>query len=271
VLYLNKSKETEGWCLTQQKIHQVQNPENSHRPPVQTLLCSVRCPMELFRSALYKTLDIYLSCCFTCKFEPMTRALFDQVQRDLRVVFEGPVWDATLIPTKFVGNLKWPASWHSKQKSRRSMWLQGSNCRELIVNRIFSEVVTELWGPILHFLEMRKVFEHWGEACPALMCSGLMKSEAHVKPFTLVLQPTIIHSSSFLYHWKFSYKQKDWKFFFCSILCSNPIWCNFVTLFSLVKKERNVQLQLKLRKRENILMQTHYKVKVFWNWEVTIS
>jgi len=62
--------------------------------------------MELFRSALYKTLYIYLSCCFTCKFEPMTRALFDQDQRDLRVVFEGPVWDAILIPTKFVGNLK---------------------------------------------------------------------------------------------------------------------------------------------------------------------
>jgi hypothetical protein len=73
---------------------------------------------------------------FTCKFEPMTRAIFDQVQRDLRVVFEGPVWDATLIPAKFLGALKWPASWHPKPKSCRSMWLQGSNCREPIVNRI---------------------------------------------------------------------------------------------------------------------------------------
>jgi hypothetical protein len=52
MLYLNKSKETKGWCLTQHKIHQVQNPENSHRPPLQTLRCSVRCTMELFRSAL---------------------------------------------------------------------------------------------------------------------------------------------------------------------------------------------------------------------------
>jgi hypothetical protein len=42
----------------------------------------------------------------TCKFETMTRALFDQVQRDLRVVFEGPVWDATMTPAKFVGGLK---------------------------------------------------------------------------------------------------------------------------------------------------------------------
>jgi hypothetical protein len=65
------------------------------------------------------------------------------------------------------------------------------NCREPIVNRIFSEVVTELCGPILPFLEMRKVLEHWGEACPALRYSGLMKSEAHAKPITLVLQPTI--------------------------------------------------------------------------------
>jgi hypothetical protein len=40
MLYLNKSKETEGWCLTQQKIHQVQNPENSHRPPYR--LCCVQ-------------------------------------------------------------------------------------------------------------------------------------------------------------------------------------------------------------------------------------
>jgi len=131
---------------------------------------------------------------FTCKFEPMTRAIFDQVQRDLRAVFEGPVWDATLIPAMFLGALKWPASWHFKPESIRSMWLQGSICREHIVNRIFSDVVRELWGPILPFLEMRKVLEHWGEACPALMYSGLMKSEARVKPITLVLQPIILHS-----------------------------------------------------------------------------
>jgi hypothetical protein len=136
-------------------------------------------------------------CCLTCKFEPMTHALFDQVQRDVKVVFEGPVWDATLILAKFVGGLKWPASWHFKPKNHRSMWLQGSNCREPIVNRIFSEVLRELWGPILPFLEMRKLLERWGEACPALMYSGLMKLEAHVKPITLVLQPTILHSIFF--------------------------------------------------------------------------
>jgi hypothetical protein len=71
------------------------------------------------------------------------------------------------------------------------------NCREPIVNRIFSEVVTELCGPILPFLEMRKVLEHWREACPALRYGGPMKSEAHAKPITLVLQPTILHSIFF--------------------------------------------------------------------------
>jgi len=71
------------------------------------------------------------------------------------------------------------------------------NCREPLVNRIFSEVLRELWGPILPFLEMRKVLEHWGEACPALMYSGLMKLGAHVNPITLVLQPTILHSIFF--------------------------------------------------------------------------
>jgi hypothetical protein len=197
VLYLNKSKETDGWCLTQQKIHQVQNPENSHRPTPTDFAVFSECPMEILRSALYKTLYIYLSCCLTCKFEPMTHAIFDQVQRDLKVVFEGPVWDATLIPANFLGPLKWPASWHFKPKKRKSMWLQGSNCREPIVNCIFSEVLRELWGPILPFLEMRKLLERWGEACPALMYSGLMKLEAHVKPITLVLQPTILHSIFF--------------------------------------------------------------------------
>jgi hypothetical protein len=53
---------------------------------------------------------------FTCKFKPMTRALFYQVQRDRRVVFEGRVWDATLTPAKFVGGLKWPASWLQTEK-----------------------------------------------------------------------------------------------------------------------------------------------------------
>jgi hypothetical protein len=52
--------------------------------------------MEFFRSVLHRTKEpsIYIYI-FVCKFEPMTCALFDQVQRDLRVVFEGPVWDAT--------------------------------------------------------------------------------------------------------------------------------------------------------------------------------
>ncbi len=111
--------------MTQQKIHQVQNSENSHRLPLQTVLCSVRCPMELFRSALYRTLYICVLL-FTCKFEPMTRALFDQVQRVLRVVFKGLVWVATLTPTEFGGGLKLQVD--SKPKSRRSMRLQGSNC-----------------------------------------------------------------------------------------------------------------------------------------------
>jgi hypothetical protein len=176
---------------------------------------------------------------FTCKFEPMARSLFDQVQRDVRVVFQGPVWDATLIPTKFVRGWS-DLQVDSKPKSNRSMWLQGSNWREPIVNRILSEVVAELWGPILPFLEMRKVLEHWGEACPALRYSGLMKSEAHAKPITLVLQPTILHSIFFFISLKIQQQRKGLKVFFHSILCSNPIWCNFVTLFSLVKKKRNV-------------------------------
>jgi hypothetical protein len=143
-------------------------------------------------------------------------------------------------------------------------------CREPIVNRISSEVVTELWGLILPFFKMRKILEHWGEACPALMYSGLMNWEAHVKPITLVLQPTILHSIFFFISLKIQQQTKGFKVFFHSILCSNPIWCNFETLFSLVKKERKVQLQLKPRKKENILKQTHYKAKVFWNWQVTI-
>jgi len=54
--------------------------------------------MDFFRSVLHRTKESYIYIfvlLFTCKFEPMTRALFDQVQRDLQVLFEGPVWDAT--------------------------------------------------------------------------------------------------------------------------------------------------------------------------------
>jgi len=161
VLYLNKSKETEGWCLTQQMIHQAQNPENSHRPPLQTLLCSVRCPMELFRSALYRTLYIFVLL-FTCKFEPMTLALFDQVQRDLRVVLEGPVWDATLTPAKFVGNLKWRASGHSKWKSRRSTWLQGAYCESN-----FQRSCNRIVGANFAFLQNEENFGtlRWSMSC----------------------------------------------------------------------------------------------------------
>jgi len=90
-----------------------------------------------------------------------------------------------------------------------------------------------------------------------------MKSKAHVKPITLVLQPTILHSIFFFISLKIQQQTKGLKVFFHSILCSNPIWCNFVTFFSWVKKERNVQLQLKPTKKENILKQMHYKAKVF--------
>jgi hypothetical protein len=62
---------------------------------------------------------------------------------------------------------------------------------------IFIKVVTELSGPILPFLEMLKVLEHWGEACPALRFNGLMKWEAHAMPITYK-EPTILHSTFFL-------------------------------------------------------------------------
>jgi hypothetical protein len=64
--------------------------------PYRLCWCSERCPMEFFHSVLYRTKESYIYVLlFTCKLEPMTRALFDQVQRDLRVVFEGLVWDTT--------------------------------------------------------------------------------------------------------------------------------------------------------------------------------
>jgi len=52
--------------------------------------------MQLCRSALYRIKESYIYVCvcvyfvllFTCKFEPMTSALFEQVQRDQRVVFD---------------------------------------------------------------------------------------------------------------------------------------------------------------------------------------
>jgi len=52
--------------------------------------------MQLCHSALYRTKESYMYVCvcldfvlqFTCKFEPMSRALFEQVQRDWRVVFD---------------------------------------------------------------------------------------------------------------------------------------------------------------------------------------
>jgi hypothetical protein len=58
--------------------------------------------MQVCRSALYKTKEsyIYIYMCvyvrvhiyfvllFTCEFEPLTHALFEQVQRDRRVVFD---------------------------------------------------------------------------------------------------------------------------------------------------------------------------------------
>jgi hypothetical protein len=57
--------------------------------------------MQLCRSAIYRTKESYIYVCvsmcvcacvyfvllFTCKFEPMTHALFERVQRDQRVVF----------------------------------------------------------------------------------------------------------------------------------------------------------------------------------------
>jgi hypothetical protein len=90
-----------------------------------------------------------------------------------------------------------------------------------------------------------------------------MKSEAHAKPITLVLQPTILHSIFFFISFKIQQQTKGLKVFFHSILCSNPIWCNFVTLFSLVEKERYFQLQLKPRKKENILKKLIIKQRCF--------
>jgi hypothetical protein len=96
--------------LTQQKIHHVQNPENSHRPPLQTLLVFREISYGIFSFCTLhdkRILYIYIFVLpFICKFEPMTHALFDQVQRDLWVVFEGPVWDAIVILAKFVRGLK---------------------------------------------------------------------------------------------------------------------------------------------------------------------
>jgi hypothetical protein len=194
MLYLNKSKETEGWCLTQQKIHQDQNLENSRRPSLQTLLCPVRCPMELFRwhftghcIYIYPAVHMQVWTHDPCFIWSSPKRL------------KGGVWgscvgcnsDTCKVYTGFEVTCKLSPKQKAKGPCHCRDRTASFNSREDIVNLTFSEVVTELWGPILPFLEMRKVLEHWGEACPALRYSGLTKSQAHAKPLTLVLQPTI--------------------------------------------------------------------------------
>jgi hypothetical protein len=175
--------------------------------PYRLCSCSERCPMEFFRSVLHKTKEsyiyiyIYLSCYSHASLNPWPVHYLIKSEETygwcLRVLCgmqhsDSPkVWWGFGVFCKLSPNQKAVGPWGCRDPTACF------NCRKPSVNRIFSEVATGLWGPILPFLEIRTLLEHRGESWPALRYNGLVEWQAHAMPITLGLQPTILHSIFF--------------------------------------------------------------------------
>jgi hypothetical protein len=92
-----------------------------------------------------------------------------------------------------------------------------------------------------------------------------MKSEAHVKPIPLVLQPTILHSIFFFISLKIQQQTKGLKAFFSFHFVFKPNLVQFCNTFFFGGKRKVFSTSIETKKERKYSKKTHYKAKVFSN------